>query len=97
MSSAAAPQFEFRSFVEALKKGDIVSITREVDPNLEMAATTRLVYENNLPAPLFENVKGSKDGLFCAIGAPAALRMDKKTRFGRLAPHVGPCRPGTDS
>ncbi|WVQ91235.1 hypothetical protein IAS59_005033 [Cryptococcus gattii] len=71
------------------KDGDIVSITREVDPNLEAAAITRLVYENDLPAPLFENVKGSKDGLFRILGAPAALRNDKKTRFGRLARHIG--------
>lgn len=90
MSFAAAPHLEFRSFVEALKKdGDIVSITREVDPNLEAAAITRLVYENDLPAPLFQNVKGSKDGLLRILGAPAALRNDKKTRFGRLARHIG--------
>lgn len=90
MSFAAAPHLEFRSFVEALKKEhDIVSITREVDPNLEAAAITRLVHENDLPAPLFENVKGSKDGLFRILGAPAALRNDKKTRFGRLARHIG--------
>lgn len=90
MSSPAAPHLEFRSFVEALKQdNDLISITREVNPNLEAAAITRLVYENDLPAPFFENLKGAKDGLFRILGAPAALRKDKATRYGRLARHVG--------
>ncbi|OWZ77215.1 cytoplasmic protein [Cryptococcus neoformans Bt85] len=86
----AAPHLEFRSFVEALKQdNDLISITREVDPDLEAAAIARLVYENDLPAPLFENLKGAKDGLFRILGAPGALRKDKATRYGRLARHIG--------
>jgi UbiD family decarboxylase len=66
-----------------------VSITREVDPHLEAAAIARVAYETNGPAPLFENVKGAKHGLFRILGAPNALRADRKTRYGRLARHLG--------
>lgn len=90
MPSSQLPHLNFRSFVEALRSdGDLVSITREVDPHLEVGAITRLVYENDGPAPLFENVKGARSGLFRILGAPNALRADKKTRYGRLARHLG--------
>ena len=39
--------------------GHLVRISEEVDPNLEMAAIHRRVYEANGPAILFENIKGS--------------------------------------
>lgn len=42
------------------KHGHLVRITEVVDPNLEMAAIHLRVFENNGPALLFENVKGSK-------------------------------------
>lgn len=42
------------------KHGHLVRIKEEVDPNLEMAAIHLRVFENNGPALLFENVKGSK-------------------------------------
>jgi phenacrylate decarboxylase len=90
MPSSQLSHLNFRSFVEALRSdGDLVSITREVDPHLEVGAITRLVYENDGPAPLFENVKGAQKGLFRILGAPNALRADKKTRYGRLARHLG--------
>lgn len=41
------------------KNGHLVRIKEEVDPYLEMAAIHLRVYENNGPALLFENVKGS--------------------------------------
>ncbi|GAA6033106.1 hypothetical protein JCM8097_002947 [Rhodosporidiobolus ruineniae] len=89
MPSSTLPHLNFRSFVDALREdGDLVSVTREVDPHLEAAAITRLVYENDGPAPLFENVKGAKNGLFRILGAPNALRADKATRYGRLARHL---------
>lgn len=84
-----SPDMNFRSFVDALEDdGDLVKVTREVDPDLELAAITRIVYENDGPAPLFENVKGAKNGLFRVLGAPNALRKDPKTRYGRLARHL---------
>ncbi|GAK07951.1 UbiD family decarboxylase [Geomicrobium sp. JCM 19038] len=42
------------------KNGDLIRIKEEVDPDLEMAAIQRRAYEENGPAILFENVKGSK-------------------------------------
>lgn len=42
------------------KHGHLVRIKCEVDPQLEMAAIHLRVYENQGPALLFENVKGSK-------------------------------------
>ncbi len=40
------------------KHGHLVRIKEEVDPNLEMAAIHRKVFEANGPAILFENIKG---------------------------------------
>ncbi|KAI9727009.1 MAG: Ferulic acid decarboxylase 1 [Cirrosporium novae-zelandiae] len=83
------PHMNFRSFVEALKEdNDLVEIDREVDPHLEVAAITRKVCETNDKAPLFNNVKGTKDGLFRILGAPASLRKSSKERYGRLARHL---------
>ncbi|RZL50209.1 MAG: UbiD family decarboxylase [Pedobacter sp.] len=42
------------------KHGHLVRIKEEVDPYLEMAAIHLRVYENQGPALLFENIKGSK-------------------------------------
>ncbi|MFY7963631.1 MAG: UbiD family decarboxylase [Chitinophagaceae bacterium] len=42
------------------RNGHLIRIKEEVDPNLEMAAIHLRVFENNGPALLFENVKGSK-------------------------------------
>jgi len=42
------------------KHGHLIRIKEEVDPNLEMAAIHLRVFENNGPAILFENVKGSR-------------------------------------
>ena len=41
------------------KHGHLVRIKEEVDPYLEMAAIHLRVYENNGPALLFENIKGT--------------------------------------
>lgn len=41
------------------RNGQLIRIKEEVDPHLEMAAIHLRVFENNGPAILFENVKGS--------------------------------------
>ncbi|KAF8869386.1 3-octaprenyl-4-hydroxybenzoate carboxy-lyase [Mucidula mucida] len=83
------PHLNFRSFVEALRRdNDLVSVTRQVDPHLEVAAITRRVCETGGKAPLFENVKGAKNGFFRCLGAPASLRKDPAQRYGRLARHL---------
>ncbi|KAK7034028.1 Ferulic acid decarboxylase 1 [Paramarasmius palmivorus] len=84
------PHLSFRAFVESLREdGDLVTVEREVDPHLEAAAITRRVCETDNKAPLFENVKGAQNGLFRILGAPGALRKDPKTRYGRIARHLG--------
>ncbi len=42
------------------KNGHLVRIKQEVDPFLQMAAIQRRVYQNQGPAILYENVKGSR-------------------------------------
>ncbi len=50
-----------RSCINDLEKhGHLIRIKKEVDPNLEMAAIHLRVYENQGPALLFENIKGSE-------------------------------------
>ncbi|KKK18238.1 putative 3-octaprenyl-4-hydroxybenzoate carboxy-lyase [Aspergillus rambellii] len=87
--ASTEPHLCFRSFVEALKAdGDLVEINRPVDPNLEAAAITRLACETDDKAPLFNNLIGSKNGLFRILGAPGSLRKSPKERYGRLARHL---------
>lgn len=83
-------QLDFRTFIELLRQDeDLVEITREVDPYLEVGAIVRRVSETNDKAPLFSNVKGAHDGLWRMFGNAASLRRDKNTRFGRLARNLG--------
>jgi len=57
-----------RQCVQDLKKhGHLVSISEEVDPNLEMAEIQRRVYEAGGPAIYFERVKGSKFPAVCNL------------------------------
>lgn len=86
----------FRSYVEALKAdNDLVEIYEEIDPYLEAAAIIRKVCETDDKAPLFNNLKGMKDGFFRILGAPNSLRASKKVRYSRLARHLG--LPSTSS
>lgn len=79
----------FRSFVQALKEdGDLVEINEEIDPNLEVGAIIRKVCETNDKAPLFNNLKGMKDGLWRILGAPASLRSNPQQSWGRIARHL---------
>lgn len=89
--SDSNPALSFRSFVDALKADDdLVEINDPIDPNLEAAAITRLVYENDDKAPLFNNLTGMMEhGLFRILGAPNSLRSSKRERYGRLARHLG--------
>ncbi len=50
--------YECLQFLEA--NGELIRVTEEVDPNLEMAAIQLRVQEAGGPALLFENVKGTK-------------------------------------
>jgi 4-hydroxy-3-polyprenylbenzoate decarboxylase len=70
------------------KHGHLVRIKEEVDPNLEMAAIHLRVYENNGPALLFENVKGSKyravSNLFGTVERSRFIFRDSLERVKRL-------------
>jgi UbiD family decarboxylase len=90
VESEGKPHASFRAFIQALKEdNDMVEIDAEIDPYLEAAAITRRVCETDDKAPLFNNVKGAKNGLFRILGAPASLRRPGKDRYGRLARHLG--------
>lgn len=83
------PHLNFRSFVETLKgDGDLAEIDDEIDPHLEAGAIIRKVCETNGKAPLLNNLKGAKDGLWRILGAPASLRSDSSQKYGRIARHL---------
>lgn len=85
-----AAQIDFRTFIDVLRHdGDLVEIDREVDPHLEVAAIVRRVSELNGKAPLFNNVKGAKNGLWRMFGNAASLRKNENERYGRLARNLG--------
>jgi 4-hydroxy-3-polyprenylbenzoate decarboxylase len=70
------------------KHGHLIRIKEEVDPNLEMAAIHLRVFENNGPALLFENVKGSKyravSNLFGTVERSRFIFRDSLERVKRL-------------
>ena len=70
------------------KHGHLVRIKEEVDPNLEMAAIHLRVFENNGPALLFENVKGSKyravSNVFGSVERSRFIFRDSLERVKRL-------------
>lgn len=75
----------FREYVEKLQAcGEIVTVEKEVDWNLEMSAITRHAYDLPAPAPLFTNVKGCTPG-FRVLGAPVGLSPDREHPFRRVA------------
>lgn len=58
----------------------------EKDPNFEISAIIRKVYDSEGPASLFN--EGMRDGLLRMLDAPAALRSSKESRHGRLVKHL---------
>lgn len=78
-----------RDWIAALQSiGDIQTIEREVDWNLEMSAITRRAMDLRAPAPLFANIKGIERG-FRALGAPGSLSALPGMTFARLALALG--------
>lgn len=69
------PHLNFRAFVEALREDDdLVEINDEIDPHLEAGAIIRKVCESNGKAPLFNNMKGAKDGYGGFLVTPPRLQ-----------------------
>ncbi|KAF7556567.1 hypothetical protein G7Z17_g1306 [Cylindrodendrum hubeiense] len=80
-----------RRFIQELhEENDLVVISAEVDPDLEVAAIARRVYETEDKAPLFNNVKGQHpNGLFRIFGAPVGASRIPGKRFIRIAKLLG--------
>jgi 4-hydroxy-3-polyprenylbenzoate decarboxylase len=76
-----------RECVEALEKhGQLLRITEEVDPHLEMAEIQRRIYQAKGPALLFENVKGC--AFPCAsnlFGTPERARLIFQDTYDQVA------------
>ncbi|OQE34617.1 hypothetical protein PENCOP_c016G02573 [Penicillium coprophilum] len=87
-SEAAA---DLRQFLKELDdENDLLVIKDEVDPEMELAAITRRVYETEEKAPLFESITGRKgNGLFRVLGAPVGLSRVPGQRLGRIAKSLG--------
>lgn len=90
------PELRFRDFLQVLKnENDLVEITHECDPNLEVGAIMRRVYEEKLPVPLFKNLKKDPknpdpSNLFNIVGCLGGLRDAKKDNdHARIALHLG--------
>ena len=57
----AAPAKDLRDWIALLEReGELVRVTAEVDPELEITEITDRVVKSGGPALLFENVKGSR-------------------------------------
>src|SRR4051812_41311554 len=53
------PFRDLRAYLEKLEaEGELIKVSAEVDPHLEIGAVTRRACERRAPAPLFENIKG---------------------------------------
>lgn len=78
-----------REFIAELEKiGEVHTIDKEVDWNLEVGAIIRRCYDLRAPAPLFTNLTGYADTGFRLFGAPAALSAPQH-QLARLALSVG--------
>lgn len=89
-AEAVEAQLDFRKFIDILRKdNDLAEINDEVDPHLEVGAIVRRVSEVRDKAPLFNNVKGARNGLWRMFGNAASLRRDEKEKFGRVARNLG--------
>lgn len=77
MSARSNPQHrqraaaDFRRYLQELAaENDLVSISKEVDPQLELAVIVRKVCETESKPPLFESVKGAMRMACSACWAP---------------------------
>ena len=78
---------DLQSFLKLLEKeGELKRVTEEVDPELEVTEIATRAVKENLPALLFENVKGSNVPL--VINSMASLRRIELS-LGRPAEALG--------
>lgn len=82
-----SPATDFREFIQHLKAhGELIDIHEHVDPDLEVGAITRRVYETRAPAPMFNRLQTGDPGLRI-LGAPAGMSRKKGQEYIRLAAH----------
>lgn len=97
-----SPAESLRQFLRELERdNDLLTITKDVDPHLEVGAIIRKVYETEAKAPLFESFTGydrGESGLFRILGAPVGLSSVAGQRLGRVARSLGlpPTASGRD-
>lgn len=86
-ASRPASAGDLREFISALEaRGELVRITREVDPHQEITIIQHRVIAENGPALLFEHVKGSPYRLVSNLfGTPARVEL----AFGRPPAELG--------
>ena len=74
---------DLREFIDALeKRGDLVRIKTEVDPNLEMTEIADRTLRGGGPALLFENPKGYNTPVLANLfGTTKRVRLALKKRF----------------
>jgi 4-hydroxy-3-polyprenylbenzoate decarboxylase len=78
-----------RDFLAALEQaGELVTVRREVDWDLEMGAIARRCYETGAPAPLFQDIKDARPG-FRALGAPFGVSRRRGGELARVALALG--------
>jgi UbiD family decarboxylase len=78
-----------RNYIDALDAiGEVQSIDREVDWNLEIGAISRRCYEIGAPAPLFNVIKGIEQG-FRILGAPGGVSRQPGLYLCRIALSLG--------
>jgi UbiD family decarboxylase len=78
-----------RDYLDALAAiGELVTVEREVDWNLEIGAIIRRCYETGAPAALFQRIKGIEPG-FRVLGAPAGTSRQPGQYLARVAISLG--------
>src|ERR1700685_358069 len=78
-----------REYIDALKVlGELQEVDKEVDWNLEIAAITRRCYETDVPAPLFNTIRGAEKG-FRVLGASAGISRQEGLYLSRIALSLG--------
>lgn len=80
---------DLRAYLAALQEiGELQSIDKEVDWNLEIGAIIRRSYDLRAPAPLFNTITGYPSG-FRVLGAPAGVSRQPGLELSRIALALG--------
>ncbi|KAF7594341.1 hypothetical protein BBP40_009576 [Aspergillus hancockii] len=90
MDSAAAAK-DFRRFIQELDdKGELLTVTKEVAPDLESAAIVQKVCETGERAPLFTNPKGREgNGLIRVLSTSIEISKRPGMELCRIAKYLG--------